>query len=228
MILQDILNDLQLGEFADIALGDQANTTANLSKYIVLIQSGLTELHSTFLLKEKEIVIQPKAAKTLYPLRSEFAKTNTTSTEHKFIIDTIYEPMNYRVLQVLGVKDELGEDLPLNDSRVLGVFTPQVDVIQLAQPYEDVQLFVKVKADHATLTVEKGVNQQIDIPIGLKNALIWFVASRLWASKKDDASINKSVQYMQRFSDACSNASNAGVAESSDEVLFFNVPFGWR
>ena len=96
MNVQDIINDLQMGEFSELQLGDSSLTTQNLPRFINLIQSALTEFHTKFLIRQEELVIQPIEGVVDYPLLADFALTSKVAGT-KFIMDSVYQPFNWKI-----------------------------------------------------------------------------------------------------------------------------------
>lgn len=50
------------------------------------------------------------------------------------------------------------------------------------------QISLVCRANHTALT---GLTDDINIPTTMRNALVWFIASRVWGSRKDDQASNK-------------------------------------
>ena len=225
MNVQDIINDLQMGEFSELQLGDSSLTTQNLPRFINLIQSALTEFHTKFLIRQEELVIQPIEGVVDYPLLADFALTSEVAGT-KFIMDSVYQPFNWKILQVLGAYDELGAEIPINaPNHICGVFISTPASIMIPAPVTARQISLVCRADHNELT---GLSSEINIPLTMRNALLWFIASRVWATRKDEQAMSKSIQYMQRYLDACTLLSDTGTGVAGDVIDFNYNQCGWR
>lgn len=225
MNVQDIINDLQMGEFSELQLGDSSLTTQNLPRFINLIQSALTEFHTKFLIRREELVIQPIEGIVDYPLLKDFALTSKVAGT-KFIMDSVYQPFNWKILQVLGAYDELGAEIPINaPNHICGVFISTPASIMIPAPLPARQISLVCRADHNELS---GLSSKINIPITMRNALLWFIASRVWATRKDEQAMSKSIQYMQRYLDACTLLSDTGTGVAGDVIDFNYNQRGWR
>ena len=72
------------------------------------------------------------------------------------------------------------------------------------------------------------IDDDINIPTTMRNALVWFIASRIWGSRKDDQASNKSVMYMQQYLSACELLRNTGTGIAVDVIDFNYKRDGWR
>lgn len=225
MKVQDIIDDLQVAEFSELAIGDSAFTETNTSRYLKLIQSALTEFHTKFLIRQEELVIQPIEGVVDYPLLADFALTSEVAGT-KFIMDSVYQPFNWKILQVLGAYDELGAEIPINaPNHIYGVFISTPASIMIPATLTARQISLVCRADHNELS---GLSSEINIPLTMRNALLWFIASRVWATRKDEQAMSKSIQYMQRYLDACTLLSDTGTGVAGDVIDFNYNQCGWR
>ena len=225
MKVQDIIDDLQAAEFSELAIGDSAFTETNTPRYLKLIQSALTELHVQFLLRQEELMIQPLEGLVDYPLHSDHADTSKVETI-KFIVDSVYQPFNWEPLQILGAYDELGNEIPINaPNHTCGIYVSTPRSVMIPAPVTARQISLVCRANHTALT---GLTDDINIPTTMRNALVWFIASRIWATRKDEQAMSKSIQYMQRYLDACTLLSDTGTGVAGDVIDFNYNQCGWR
>ena len=225
MKVQDIIDDLQAAEFSELAIGDSAFTETNTPRYLKLIQSALTELHVQFLLRQEELMIQPLEGLVDYPLHSDHADTSKVETI-KFIVDSVYQPFNWEPLQILGAYDELGNEIPINaPNHICGIYVSTPRSVMIPAPVTARQISLVCRANHTALT---GLTDDINIPATMRNALVWFIASRIWATRKDEQAMSKSIQYMQRYLDACTLLSDTGTGVAGDVIDFNYNQCGWR
>ena len=87
------------------------------------------------------------------------------------------------------------------------------------------QISLVCRANHTVLT---GLTDDINIPTTMRNALVWFIASRVWGSRKDDQASNKSIMYMQQYLSACELLRNTGTGIAGDVIEFNYKRDGWR
>ena len=225
MKVQDIIDDLQAAEFSELAIGDSAFTETNTPRYLKLIQSALTELHVQFLLRQEELVIQPLEGLVDYPLHSDHADTSEAEAI-KFIVDSIYQPFDWEPLQILGAYDELGNEIPINaPNHICGIFVSTPRSVMSPATITARQISLICRANHVILT---GLTDNINIPSTMRNALVWFIASRIWGCRKVDQASNKSIMYMQRYLDACTLLSDTGTGVAGDVIDFNYNQCGWR
>ena len=225
MNVQDIINDLQMGEFSELQLGDSSLTTQNLPRFINLIQSALTELHVQFLIRQEELVIQPLEGLVDYSLHPDHADTSEAEAI-KFIVDSIYQPFDWEPLQILGAYDEIGNEIPINaPNHICGIFVSTPRSVMIPATVTERQISLVCRANHTVLT---GLTDDINIPTTMRNALVWFIASRIWGSRKDDQASNKSIMYMQQYLSACELLRNTGTGIEGDVIEFNYKRDGWR
>ena len=225
MTVQDIITDLQLAELSELNIGESANTNANLTKYLMYISAGLTELYTRFPLNQRQLAIQPIEGLTDYLLTPEHAYSNDTDAI-KYILDSVYDVFDWDILQILGAYDENGQELPLNNNNhIYGVFSNSPNAIIIPATITARQVILVCQANHPKVT---GLDSAIKIPFGLRNALVWLIASRIWSTRKDDGATQKAVQYAQQYNEACLAASYQGTANTLDSVEFNIHQLGWR
>ena len=87
------------------------------------------------------------------------------------------------------------------------------------------QLSLICRANHKTLT---GLTDELTLPITLRQALVWFVAARIWAARKDEVAANKSVQYTQMYLGAVNDVNNMALAVAGDTIEFNYQMTEWR
>lgn len=159
MNLGDLFKRLSYGPFSNIALGGDGNGTILVGKQPAVVQhinDALIQLHSRFILVEKELVITQVEGQTLYPLTDE-------ATD---------------VLKVMSVSNINGVELPLNeDGEPDSVFTPDLQTLQVPTPINDAPLFVIYQAKPAPLSIDPiNTGATIAVPDVLLPALTHYVA----------------------------------------------------
>ena len=208
MTLQDIFNWLKYGELAHLGLYDSVTgevTEDNKPKIISHIILGLRDLHTKFPLKERELAIQQYDHISMYLLKKEFAVTNTDPTPNgdpKYIIDSEDNPFTGDILRIDQVFDELGTEMPINEPASLySVFTPAYNILQIPRAVGENAAFVTYRADHTKIALDTPDLDlvEIEIPDTHTQALLFFVASRLFATMNHPEGSPLSSEYQMRY-----------------------------
>lgn len=191
MKIRSLFKKLALGELSNLSMsGDGTTGVMNVNAYPKLIQAtndALKDMFSRLLLAEKELLIQSLDWKSLYYLRKEFALMDPT-VGIKYIVDTPNYPFTGDLVKVLGVTNEEGDPLPMNDSEQwASVFTPYFDAVQLTHVGNDQVFSVTYQALHAelleTMTAPADpLDQEIHIPSILEEMLRIKVAHGIFAA----------------------------------------------
>lgn len=222
MLLKTVIDHLKTGEFSLVNLGgndEEGVTSNNVESIINHINIGLVNLYTRFNLHMGEIQIQQYAHIQRYKLNKAYAQSNAESAiSAKYLIDTDDEPFNDNVLVVTNVYDELGCELPLNDSAYENsVYTPSYNVIQVPCPDDENAMTVIYRAGPDLLEVDGcNLEQDVPVPIQLLEALLYFVAYRFKATRPDVESIAESNNYFMRYKEVCDVTSMQGL---------YNAPF---
>jgi len=210
MLLHDLLNQLTFGELFQLEIGGNNELgiqPVDFPKVIPHINLGLIELYKRFPLKIDEVIIEQYDQIQTYYLRSKYAQSNIESKEPiKYIADSIYKPFKDGVLRIETVYNELGEELFVNDnSKQWSVFTPSYDSIQIPMSVTGNAFTVGYRASHEYIhsTALDDKTYEVDIPVGLLEPLLLYIASRMYASLNFDGSGNEGMSYYQKFEAAC-------------------------
>jgi len=214
MNLLDVFTALTYGELKQLKLGgfdadslESAPVPDSYAPLISAINLGLTELHKRFLLKTEEIYVQQYAHIEIYTLAWKYAATNTASTEpYKYIVDTVAAPFQDNVLKIEEIYNEIGELLVLNDADDdESLFTPTYRSIQVPAPVSANVLGVQYRANHPKLVFARGMqpaNVEIELPEGLLEALLYYIAMRSFSSLNTDDN-HESDNYLKKFEASC-------------------------
>lgn len=222
MQLKTVIDHLRTGEFSLANLGgndEEGVTSNNIEAIINHINIGLVNLYTKFNLHMGEIQIQQYAQIQRYKLDKKYAQSNTESTASpKYLIDTDDEPFDNNVLLVTNVYDELGCELPINDSACCNsVYTPSYNVVQIPCPEDENAITVIYRAGPNLLKVDScDLEQEVPIPVQLLEALLYFIAYRFKATRPDVESIGESNNYFAKFEKVCESILLQGL---------YNTPF---
>jgi len=201
--LHDILTDLTYGEFAHLNLGrfrpeeqesePDPKSYAQLSSWVNL---GLKAIYSKFWLAKEELTLTLDSTIDTYVLSFDYAASNGASSQPvKYITDTGADPFPDNVLKIEEVWDDDATvtslmQLFLNDtSEDLSLFTPSYRSLKIILPTEYTTLTVKYRAAHEKIVYAADMDPadiEIVIPHPLHEALLWYIASRGFASLGGD------------------------------------------
>lgn len=195
-------------ELNQLAVGNNGKgiRVEDYPKVIAQLNAGLTALHTRFALNEKEIIIQQYPQISVYYLRTEFAQTNTSSTEPiKYLMDTDRAPFKGRVLKITQVFNEGGCPIPLNDEPMCNsVFMPSYDSIQVSSPLDCNALFVLYRADHDEIPISTtDLNIELRIPNSHLKALSYYIAAQFYGSVPSLDATNKGVEWLTKYENEC-------------------------
>lgn len=215
MKLENILLLLKTGELRSVNFGGtdvEGLTEDHYEEVIAHINLGLLNLHTRFPLKLKEVFVQQYAHIQFYKLDPRYAITNTESTEpYKYIIDNKDNKFGDSFLSIESISNELGQNIPLNDNNCsYSLHTPSADTIQTATPNANDAWSVIYRAKPLWLsTCGCGIlNQEVELPNFLVEALLLFVAHRVHASKNNVNSMAESNNYYTKYEKLCVDLQN--------------------
>lgn len=236
MKLAEIFNQLTFGELSQHYVGGREDGGAmNPNQYwaiIPLIDLAMTKLYTRFQLRTEEVIVELDNDISIYKLHSDYAQTNTTSTQPtKYIADSAAEPFEDNLISIRAIYNELGEEYRLNDESFWGaLMTPSYNTIQ--HPYADKEnvMHVVYQAGPTKIALESGGDPreyEVDLPDALLDALLYFVAARLHTGLVSQETEGMNMQYRQLFEEACRKAEELGLFR---EVNWGNTKFneqGW-
>lgn len=185
MKLQELFNELAIGELSNLAFARTGTIDpASHGKVVIAINVALNDIFSRIPLAEKEVLIETLDWKSIYFIRKEHARTDSTPGFQKYIIDTPANPFLGDLVKVLGVSNEIGDPLPMNDAEQwASVFLPAFDTVQFNHPGAKQIFSVQYQALHPKLvaTGENYLNQVLRVPTVLMDMVKLKTASTLLA-----------------------------------------------
>lgn len=210
MLLSEIFDYLAQGELRNLAIGgDGAGTIPEVHRPTVIghINLALTELHTRFPLKERELYLQQYDHIEFYKLSSQYAESNETSTEeYKYIVDSVDAPFTDDIIRIETAFDEVGNEIPLNDyTQDTSVFTPAYNMVQIPKPVgENVTVFI-YRANHRTIPVDTTdpTLVEVDIPFTFLEAVMFYVAYRAYSNRTGNEGQAMSSTYKIKYEAAC-------------------------
>lgn len=168
MKLSTLLNELAVGELSNLAFAKTSviEPTAH-GKVILAIDVALNDIFSRIALAEKEVYVQTLDWKSVYHIRKEHAKMDTSTGFLKYILDTPSNPFTGDIVKILSVSNEVGDPLPVNDAEQwASVFLPSFDTVQFNHPGANQVFAVQYQALHAKLLTSGDgyLDQEIRVP----------------------------------------------------------------
>lgn len=229
MNLEDILNQLEVGELSQLALTERVNeelTEECKQALVTHINMGLTVLHKRFVLKRESVTLALQPDRFVYVLDSKFAESNTKSTEPVKYIKDLDDPFTDRVMQIEAVSDDLGNDVPLNNaSRVEALKTTNFKTLVLPpRPKNGIQ-FKHLLDNSETLSVIYRANHrplglmdltypanmvEIDLPDTHLEPLLYYIASRVMNPIGMNETFHAGNNYAAKYEAACQQIQHEG------------------
>jgi len=231
MLLSELFEQLSHGELSNLSIGN-SNGSGILPKdypsIIAHINLGLTALHKIFPLKMVEAIIQEYNQINIYFLDKKYAVNGGSSEPIKYLIDTTTNPFINNIFKVERVYNELGKEIPLNNSNDLtSIFTPTYNSIQIPNPVNTNTISVICRANHNIInpiTVNPSI-EEIKIPASLLEPLLFYVASRAYASVPMIDGVNQSAGYLNKFEASIQRVKNLDLvndAQRTNQKLWNN------
>lgn len=185
MKLNDLLLELAIGELSNLSFAKTGviDTTSH-GKVVSAINVSLNDIFSRIPLAEKEVLVETLDWKSIYFIRQEHAVMDPTPGYLKYILDTPANPFTGDLVKVIGVTNEVGDPLPMNDAdQWASIFLPTFDSVQFNHPGFKQVFSVQYQALHPKLvaTGPDYLDQPIRVPAVLMDMVKLKVASTLLA-----------------------------------------------
>nr|QTZ82768.1 MAG: hypothetical protein [Enquatrovirus sp.] len=220
MKLKELFQNLALGELSGspfVELNGYELDSTKLPRVIHAINQALTYIHTTFHIKQNQVVIQLKDAQANYYLDSDYAVTNHNSPYPKYILDTETNKYQDDLLAVLGVFGIDGTSFPLNDPYAIGsVFTPEFNCIQVPEDVKAAgyrQIIVVYKANHKKIDLKEPLSSSevINLPSSYDSLLQAYVAYLLYMNMSGEGQMNKAGQFFAKVTTLTEQLKQQGI-----------------
>lgn len=229
MNITDLFTRLSYGELTNLWMSSEGNGDILEEKKPAVIQyanEGLLRLHTRFILKEKDVLIEQVSHITNYHLIEKFTESRAPQPDapYPYIKDLSREQFVNDIIKIHAVYEGGGCQLPLNDAeRYDSVFTPQQNVLQVPFPVTGVSLGILYQAKHATLNWEEE-ETDIEIPEVLESALLAFIGYRVYSGIASPEASVKAQEHLSNYESVCQEVIDRDLVNSS--VSTTNVRFG--
>lgn len=208
MQLNDLLTSLSLGVLRNLVVGGSGSGQVppqHISLVVNAINQGLDAIHTRFIILENEVVVRAYDGLTLYPLKAIYADSNPALVPQKYIADTSEKPFLEDVIRISAIYNELGESLLFNSTDPeCSLFTPSQTSLQITKPVTGDSYFVIYQARHKKLGTQ--LDQEIELPIGMHEALEAFVGYKIYSSMNGQEHAAKSAEHFGRYEALCNEA----------------------
>lgn len=213
--MKDVILNLQVGPLNALHIGEEDIedlSDKQINRLVQITDMVLADLYTKFVLRVNTLEIMTICWKTTYELNSKFARSNKDSKEeHKYILDTHWEPFEDDIISIQAVYDELGCSLPIHDENdSLSVYIPSPRVIQFSYPFDNMVFEVAYQARHKKLhTLKEGysreeiLQQDIVIPFPLESALITKIASMYFLGLSGEGFSKRAQELLAEYSMLC-------------------------
>lgn len=216
MIVSDLLARLSYGPLSNLSIGQDGAGTIDPSKVPVVIQYAndcIQKLFTKFVLIEKQLIIQQSETQTTYKIN--VANTVSSGAVGAYILDTMDNPYTDDLIKILGVFDQYGHEIHMNDEGShYSVFTPRVDTLQVPEPKDGEPLFLIYQAKHPKLDPSV-TTTTIDIPSILEQALVNYVASEVFSNMNGQENLVKAKDLMDKYTITCGEVLQEDLVNSS-------------
>jgi hypothetical protein len=190
MELAEFYSQLSMGTLRNIAMGNEGNGTISVNyrpTVCMYINEGLNRIHSQFLLRENDLILQMYMDVTNYHLLKRFATYagNEVAVENqearRYILDLPEDPFKEDVAKIMRVFDQNGTEFAINDEfNTNSVYTPQQQILQIPNPEEEKVVTVGYQALHPKI-VHDDEDAFIFLPPHLLDALKAFVGYKAYS-----------------------------------------------
>lgn len=214
MNVSDLFTRLALGELSNLALAGSGVISLEKQPTIVMYANeALLRLHTRFLLREKDLILEMRDGTTMYHLLKRFAYSQydeenpPSEWNMPYIMDLGREPFDEDVIKVLSVYDYQGNQLPLNDSEKSdSVFTPQSLILQVPFTQHKHTLAVSYQARHPIIPSVDYDLVDIVLPECLESALCAYISSKVFMHMNTAESTAKGQEHMMTYESLCQDA----------------------
>lgn len=237
MKLREVIESLFYSDLSSTSMAERTIENIkeeDLKKLIYLVNDTLTELHTRFLLKERTVILESLVWKSYYELNSKHSFLDTGSNELKYIRDSEWDRFTDDVVKIIGVRNEVGDQLPMNDSIAwASVFTPSYNVVQLTHPYIGQAFEVSYQALHPKLVIKEHLNDTLDQEISLAPPLkeVFFakIGAKFFSGMSGQEASAKSQELTMKYEKGCDDimlkdSINESYVNTNTKILLRGFP----
>ncbi len=193
MTLQEVFDQLTMGELSQLSIAGNAPGVLNKNSYPSLVNQinmGLERIYTRFNLKMGKLIVDlTDKSRSDYYLDSRYSTVTGQRDKHPcYIMDSKTNLFRDDILKIISVKDNLDCDYVINDWTCPdAIMTPNLKTIVLpkliVQDLEVTSLTVEYRAEHPKIVLPLGYFDPKTVHLELPNshllALCYFIASRI-------------------------------------------------
>ncbi len=214
MNLLELFRRLALGELSNLSIADSENHTIKdrgRAQVILHANEALLRLHTRFILKEEQLIVQSMAHRSKYPLHQAHALSvqGQPNAAEPFIMDSEANPFPGRVIRILDVTDSTGKEYALNvQGSPNSVFTPKGDTLEIPLPLCGRAFGVVYQANHCELDPTDPLDEEqfIDLPEVLETALTAYIAHKIYSHKNTQENMVAGRAHLSTYEAICLDA----------------------
>ena len=220
MNILELYERLSYGELINLSMANDGNGTIIEEKRPTVIQhanEALLRLHSRFVLKEKDVIIEQVEHITHYHIDSRFSESlgDPDKEKYLYIKDNPEEPYDGDAIKVIKVFNEYGREIALNDEQnQLSYYTPKPLTIQVPAPKTGRAFVASYQARHVKLDVENE-EQIIDLPDVLVPAMTAYIAHKIFSNMVGEENIAKGAEQLQVYEAMCEEVLDQDLVSTS-------------
>lgn len=222
MKLIEVFNQLTSGELSQLCIGGAEEgqiTEANYAKVVNHINLALTALYKRFYLKEGRVTLAFVPGRSIYPVHSKYAVSNTKSKEPVKYLQDSAQKFRDDILKIESVETEGGFEIPLNDVlEPLSITTTSPTILRLPtalvnqaaslpDDYKTGALTVVYRANHPQINGSDPFFDpetiELELPDTHLEALLLYVASRVNTPTGMVNEFNAGNNYASKYELAC-------------------------
>lgn len=206
MYLSDFFDELKYGELANLALGNidgDGILQKDIPRLIASVNSGLRELYAQFALKTSKVQVQLYDEVTEYRLHTDFAQSNTASTEtYKYILDSVSAPFTNNLLLIDNIFDDEGEEYTLNESYDdFTINTPTYDTFEITFAHDEsiIDVYYRAGPDNISIYGADPSAIWLPLPLQLMQCLTAFVLHKIHSSMGSGQEGSEAGMYYNKY-----------------------------
>lgn len=225
MKLSEVFNQLTFGELKQIGMGgyEQGRVQPeNYQEIVNHINLAMLNIYTRFPIKENYLQLQTIAGKYHYRL----VRASATSIDpiNGFIIDSGIEPFTGDILRLESVWDSEGTEVAVNDENaVKSVFTSTYDTIRIPFATGEESLGITYRARPSSIVVPASavsldLNQSLDIPDVVTEALLVYIEYRVMKSRGGEAGLAQASIAKQHYETLCLDLDKRNVLRNANNT----------
>jgi hypothetical protein len=218
MKVSALFKRLSHSELSGLSWANEGNGTIQPGRQQQIVEyanDGLLRLHSRFLLKQEEVILEQLSWLNEYKIDSKHGLFNPArpSSVPGYILDKPNEPFPDDLIKIMRVVGPGGCELPLNDDACGSLATPQPSILQVPCPVNGQVLSIVYQARHVPLTIVP--DAEIVLPDVLYPALFAYIAREVFNHMNGAENGAKGVEHGAIFDSICEEVVDMDLVSSS-------------